>query len=203
MKSMRNFAVLSSIVLGASAVSSASAAIITFTQQNVWEGYSVSAGSTIFTETFNGIADGFYASPYSGTTGPVNWTADAVGGIFVQAGLFSTNNPTTLTFDFGAGVDGVAGNFFATDINFNVVPAFVYLTLNDGTSYIGYIDSQTAYTGFYSTGALITGLQIQATQPGGNVYPTVDNMQFATIPAPGAIALAGLAAAVGGRRRRR
>jgi len=203
MKSMRNFAVLSSIVLGASAVSSASAAIITFTQQNVWEGYSVSAGSTIFTETFNGIADGFYASPYSGTTGPVNWTADAVGGIFVQAGLFSTNNPTTLTFDFGAGVDGVAGNFFATDINFNVVPAFVYLTLNDGTSYIGYIDSQTAYTGFYSTGALITGLQIQATQPGGNVYPTVDNMQFATIPAPGAIALAGLAVAVGGRRRRR
>ena len=203
MKSMRDFAVLSSIVLGASAVSSASAAIITFTQQNVWEGYSVSAGSTIFTETFNGIADGFYASPYSGTTGPVNWTADAVGGIFVQAGLFSTNNPTTLTFDFGAGVDGVAGNFFATDINFNVVPAFVYLTLNDGTSYIGYIDSQTAYTGFYSTGALITGLQIQATQPGGNVYPTVDNMQFATIPAPGAIALAGLAVAVGGRRRRR
>jgi uncharacterized protein (TIGR03382 family) len=203
MKSMRNFAVLSSIVLGASAVSSASAAIITFTQQNVWEGYSVFAGSTIFTETFNGIADGFYASPYSGTTGPVNWTADAVGGIFVQAGLFSTNNPTTLTFDFGAGVDGVAGNFFATDINFNVVPAFVYLTLNDGTSYIGYIDSQTAYTGFYSTGALITGLQIQATQPGGNVYPTVDNMQFATIPAPGAIALAGLAVAVGGRRRRR
>lgn len=203
MKSMRNFAVLSSIVLGASAVSSASAAIITFTQQNVWEGYSVSAGSTIFTETFNGIADGFYASPYSGTTGPVNWTADAVGGIFVQAGLFSTNNPTTLTFDFGAGVDGVAGNFFATDINFNVVPAFVYLTLNDGTSYIGYIDSQTAYTGFYSTGALITGLQIQATQPGGSVYPTVDNMQFATIPAPGAIALAGLAVAVGGRRRRR
>jgi uncharacterized protein (TIGR03382 family) len=200
---MRDFAVLSSIVLGASAVSSASAAIITFTQQNVWEGYSVSAGSTIFTETFNGIADGFYASPYSGTTGPVNWTADAVGGIFVQAGLFSTNNPTTLTFDFGAGVDGVAGNFFATDINFNVVPAFVYLTLNDGTSYIGYIDSQTAYTGFYSTGALITGLQIQATQPGGNVYPTVDNMQFATIPAPGAIALAGLAVAVGGRRRRR
>jgi len=203
MKSMRNFAVLSSIVLGASAVSSASAAIITFTQQNVWEGYSVFAGSTIFTETFNGIADGFYASPYSGTTGPVNWTADAVGGIFVQAGLFSTNNPTTLSFNFGAGVDGVAGNFFATDINFNVVPAFVYLTLNDGTSYIGYIDSQTAYTGFYSTGALITGLQIQATQPGGNVYPTVDNMQFATIPAPGAIALAGLAVAVGGRRRRR
>ena len=203
MKSMRNFAVLSSIVLGASAVSSASAAIITFTEQNVWEGYSVSAGSTISTETFNGIADGFYASPYSGTTGPVNWTADAVGGIYVQGGLFSTNNPTTLSFNFGAGVDGVAGNFFATDINFNVVPAFVSLTLNDGTSYDIGIDSQTAYTGFYSTGALITGLQIEVINPFVTVYPTVDNMQFATIPAPGAIALAGLAAAVGGRRRRR
>ncbi|MDI9404455.1 MAG: hypothetical protein QM516_11335 [Limnohabitans sp.] len=182
-------------------VSTAQAAIITFTQQNVWEGYSVFQGKTVITETFNGISDGFYASPYSGTTGPVNWTASANGGIYVQSGFFSTNNPETLNFDFGAGVAGVAGNFFATDINFNVVPAFVYLTLNDGTSYLGYIDSQSAYTGFYSTGALITGLQIQATQPGGTVYPTVDNMQFAVVPAPSALALLALAGAA--RRRRR
>lgn len=181
--------------------STAQAAIITFTQQSVWEGYSVFQGKTVITETFDGIADGFYASPYSGTTGPVNWTASANGGIYVQGGFFSTNNPETLNFDFGAGVAGVAGNFFATDINFNVVPAFVYLTLNDGTSYLGYIDSQTAYTGFYSTGALITGLQIQATQPGGTVYPTVDKLQFAVVPAPGALALLALAGVASRRRR--
>jgi len=195
---------LAVVTVSAFVASSASAAIITFTQQNVWEGYSALQSIAVYTETFNGISNGFYASPYAGTTGPVNWTASATGGIYVQGGLFSTNNPETLTFDFGSGVNGVAGNFFATDINFNVVPAFVYLTLNDGSSYIGYIDSQTAYTGFFSTGALITGLQIQATQPGGTVYPTVDNMQFATndiVPAPGALALLALAGVAGRRRR--
>jgi uncharacterized protein (TIGR03382 family) len=195
---------LAVVTVSAVVASSASAAIITFTQQNVWEGYSALQSIAVYTETFNGISNGFYASPYAGTTGPVNWTASATGGIYVQGGLFSTNNPETLTFDFGSGVNGVAGNFFATDINFNVVPAFVYLTLNDGSSYIGYIDSQTAYTGFFSTGALITGLQIQATQPGGTVYPTVDNMQFATndiVPAPGALALLALAGVAGRRRR--
>jgi len=202
MKSLTGFCAVA--VVASTLAASASAAIITFTQQNVWEGYSALQSIAVYTETFNGIADGFYASPYSGTTGPVNWTASATGGIFVQSGLFSTNNPETLTFNFGTGVNGVAGNFFATDINFNVVPAFVYLTLNDGTSYFGYIDSQTAYTGFFSTDALITGLQIQASQPGGAVYPTVDNMQFATndvVPAPGVLALLGLAGLAGRRRR--
>lgn len=202
---MKSFTLsLAVVTVSAVVASSASAAIITFTQQNVWEGYSALQSIAVYTETFNGISNGFYASPYSGSTGPVNWTASATGGIYVQGGLFSTNNPETLTFNFGSGVNGVAGNFFATDINFNVVPAFVYLTLNDGTSYIGYIDSQTAYTGFFSTGALITGLQIQATQPGGTVYPTVDNMQFATndvVPAPGALALLALAGVAGRRRR--
>jgi xanthosine utilization system XapX-like protein len=35
------------------------------------------------------------------------------------------------------------------------------------------------------------------------VYPTFDNMTLASVPAPGAVALIGLAGVVGGRRRRR
>ncbi len=182
---------------------SSSAAIITFTQQNVWQSFSALQGAGLFTETFNGIADGFYNS-YAGSTGPVNWNATATGGLYVQGGLFSTNNPAPLSFDLGSGVSGLAGNFFATDINFNVVPAIVTLMLNDGSSFIGYIDSANAYTGFYSTGALITSVRIEAaSMGGGNVYPTTDNMQFAVVPAPAAFALAGVAAVVGGRRRRR
>ena len=184
-------------------VGSSSAAIVTFTQQNVWQSFSALQGASLYTETFSGVADGFYNS-YSGSTGPVNWSAGANGGLYVQGGLFSTNNPAPLNFDLGSGVNGLAGNFFATDINFTVVPAIVTLMLGDGSSFIGYIDSANAYTGFYSTGALITSVRIEAASlNGGNVYPTTDNIQFAVVPAPAALALAGVAAAVGGRRRRR
>lgn len=184
-------------------VGSSSAAIITFTQQNVWQNYSALQGAGVYTETFSGIADGFYNS-YSGSTGVANWSAAANGGLYVQGGLFSTNNPTALNFDLGSGVNGLAGSFFATDINFNVVASIVTLTLSDGSGFIGYIDSANAYTGFYSTGALITSIRIEAASvSAGNVYPTADTMQFAVVPAPGALVLAGVAAAVGGLRRRR
>jgi hypothetical protein len=180
---------------------SASAAIITFTQQNVWQNFSTNQGAGLYSETFSGVSDGFYAA-YSGSTGPVNWSASAVGGLYVSGGLFSTNNPQPLTFDFVAGVNGVAGNFFATDINFLVIPALVTLRLNDGSSFIGFIDSATAYTGFYSNAALITSIRIEAVSAGtGDAYPTTDNLQFAVVPAPGAIALLGLAGLVARRRR--
>ena len=187
-------------VLGAS---TASAGVITFTQQFVWEFYVNGTGSSIFVEDFNSLADGFYPDPFNATTGPVSWSASAAGGLFVDDGVFSTNNPTALTFSFGAGVQGVGGNFFATDINFNVVPAIVTLGLADGTSYVGFVDSNTAFTGFYSNGAAITSIAVQAFSSGAPVYPSVDNLKFATaVPAPGALALLGLAGVVGGRRRR-
>ncbi|MFM7259737.1 MAG: hypothetical protein ACKO3W_03955, partial [bacterium] len=95
MKSLTGFCAVA--VVASTLATSASAAIITFTQQNIWEGYSALQSVAVYTETFNGIADGFYASQYSCTTGPVNWTASATVGIYVQSGLFSTNNPETLT----------------------------------------------------------------------------------------------------------
>jgi xanthosine utilization system XapX-like protein len=50
---------------------------------------------------------------------------------------------------------------------------------------------------------MITGLTIQAVSTSAQtVFATVDNMAFAAVPAPGALALLGLAGAVVGRRRR-
>jgi MYXO-CTERM domain-containing protein len=100
-------------------------------------------------------------------------------------------------------VRGVSGNIYGTDINFNVVPSIVQLSLQDGTSYIAFIDSATAYAGFYSTGAAITSITISAQPlPGGTaaVYPTFDNLSVA-VPAPGVLALIGLAGLAGRRRR--
>lgn len=182
----------------------ASAAVIAFTQKFVWEAYVNAQGNSVYLEDFNDIADGFYASPFSSSVGPVNWNALATGGLYVQGGQFSTNVATALTFNFGPDVRGVGGNLYGTDISFNVVPSIVTISLADGTSYIGFVDSSANYTGFYSTGAAITSLTISATPSSGSaaVFPTADNLQFAVIPTPGARALLGLAGLAGARRRR-
>ena len=184
---------------------SASAAVVSFTNSVLWNFYSTNAGASVVTETFNGIADGFYASPFSGSAGPINWLATASGGLYVQGGQFSTNNPEAMTFTMSPGVQGVAGNFYGTDVNFNVVPTIVQVTLSDGTSYIGFQNAATDFVGFYSTGAAISSITISGQSPtsGGIVYPTANNLYFAVVPAPGALALLAVAGLAGGKRRNR
>ena len=180
---------------------SASAAIISFSQQNVWDAYMAYQALSVVTEDFNSIPGGFYSSGFSSSVGGVTWTATATGGLYAQSGLFSTNDPTSLSFSFAPGVQGVAGNFFGTDISFNPVPSLVQVTLADGNSSILFANSPADFIGFYSTGAAISGLTITAAGP-GSVFPTVDNLFFAVpVPAPGAAALIGLAAMVCRRRR--
>ena len=184
----------------AAAASSASAAIISFSQQNVWDAYTAYQALSVVTEDFNNTS-GFYSSGFSSSVGGVTWTATATGGLYAQSGLFSTNNPTSLSFSFAPGVQGVAGNFFGTDISFNPVPSLVQVTLADGNSSIVFANGPADFIGFFSTGAAISGLTITAAGS-GNVYPTVDNLFFAVpVPAPGAAALIGLAAMVCRRRR--
>jgi len=200
--------VLSSLVAVSAVASTSSAAVIVFTNEFVWDTYATGNDAAQFTENFEAYS-GFYASPLTGTQGGVNWSANATGGLFVGAvgssQALSTNAPAPMTISFtGAAVQGVSGNIYGTDINFQVVPSIVQLSLQDGTSYIGFIDSATAFVGFYSTGAAITAITISAQPlPGGtnDVYATFDNMTFAVVPAPGAIALLGLAGLAGRRRR--
>lgn len=183
--------------------SSASAAIVSFTNQFVWDGYVTGAGASIATENFNSLANGFAPSA-SGSAGGIAWTAAAAGGLFVDGGQLSTNAPETLNFTFSPGVQGVSGNIYATDINFNIVASIVQVTLTDGSSYIGYSDSAVSFVGFYSTGAGIASMSITSgSLAGGSLYPTVDNLYFASVPAPGALALVGLAGLTARRRVRR
>ena len=183
--------------------SSASAAIVSFTNQFVWNGYVTGAGASIATENFNSLANGFAPSA-SGTAGGIAWTAAAAGGLNVEGGQLSTNSPETLNFTFSPGVQGVSGNIYSTDISFNIVASIVQVTLTDGSSYIGYSDSAASFVGFYSTGASIASMSITSSSlAGGSLYPTVDNLYLASVPAPGALALVGLAGLTARRRVRR
>lgn len=187
------------IALSAVAAPAATAGILVSTSQVIWNMQTSGAGLTTATETFSGLSEGFYSSPYTSSIGSVGsgltWTATAAGGLFVSSGLFSTNNPADLTFTFSPGIQAVAGNFFATDIDFGTVAALVRVTLSDGTGYEGFANASSDFTGFYSTsGATITSLTVRVSSLQGeaNLYPTVDNLYFG-IPAPGVLALLGAA----------
>ena len=182
----------------------ASAALYVSPNEGIYDTLVASIGCTSYTETFGSTPTGFLASGYSSSTGPVNWSATATGGLYVQAGLFSTNNAgQALTFDFsapGLSVQAVGGNFFATDVSFNVVPAVVVVLLDDGTSYVTLMTLESSFVGFISTGAAISSITLSLPLA-SDLYPTVDRMVFGVVPAPGAIALLGLAGFVGLRRR--
>ena len=186
---------------------SVSAAITTYSNFIYWGEDVVAAGETVATETFNSY-NGFYASPLTGSTGGINWSATATGGLYCDSsqGFFSTNNPVAATFTFAPGVMSVGANIFGTDSSFNIVQAKITVTLADGSSYIARSNGPADFVGFISNGAAISSLTMNAVATAGStsyVYVTADNMYFGVtaIPAPGAAALLGLAALVSRRRR--
>jgi hypothetical protein len=197
---------VSAVALVASALvaSSASAGIVVYTNQSIWNARVATDGLVVETETFNSIADGYRPAPFAGSTASVNWSAFADGGLYVQGGVFSTEFPDPLTFTFTPGVRAVGGNFFGVDAEFANAAVFFSVLLSDGTSYEGEASSPASFTGFRSTtAATIASLTINVENAVGAaaVYPSVDNLYFG-VPAPGAVALLGVAGLVGSRRRR-
>ena len=191
---------------GACVVQAAQAGIISSSNIVVWNAQVAAGGMVVETENFNAIADGFYNSPFAGSTASVGWSASATSGLYVENGVFSTNAPETLSFVFTPGVRAVAGNFFGTDLNFNNATVLFTVLLNDGTGYTGIASSPTDFTGFFSTtSATISGLTLTVSNFVGAdpVYPSVDNLYFGVVPAPGAVALLGAAGLAGFSLRRR
>jgi len=194
----------SAAVMSVAMTQAASAAMVTFTNNTLWSSFSASQGKTVATENFNSY-NGFYANGLTGNAGGIQWTASAPGNLYAGLGYMSTNNAEALlTFNLSPSVQGVAGNFFATDASFNILPAIIGVTLADGSSYVGYAASAADFVGFYSTGAAIASISVSVAGnlPADTNFATVDNLYFA-VPAPGAFALIGVAGLIGGTRKRR
>jgi hypothetical protein len=184
----------------------ASAAVVTFSNNVLWNSFVTAQGKTVATETFNAY-NGFYANGLTGNAGGIQWTATAPGNLYAGMGFMSTNNAEALlTFNLSPSVQGVGGNFFSTDASFNIIPAIFGVTLADGSAYVGNTSSLADFVGFYSTGAAISSISMSVASnlPAGTHFATVDNLYFAVgVPAPGAAALIGLAGLIGGSRKRR
>jgi flagellar capping protein FliD len=208
---MKNTTLAVSIVatlagLGMSSI--ASGAVVVLNSRAAWNAYVAFQGATVATEDFESFTSGFAASA-TGTAGGTTWTANATAGLyFGQVNVpplhqvISTNaEDVTLNFTFAPGVQGIGGEMFGTNADFGVLLARITVTLADGTSYVNDQDEATDFVGFYSNGATISSISVATSTP--DTYATVDNLYFATVPAPGALALISLAGVVGGRSRRR
>lgn len=167
-----------------------------------WNAYATTNGAAVSSENFSTVTSGFYGSGVAGSVSGISWFATATGGVTAQAGLVSTTGLATLNFNFAPGVNGIAGNIYGTDANWVAVPAIIMVTLSDSTTYVGYSNGPSDFIGFYSTASTISSLSIMVSGSGVS-HATVDNLYFATVPAPGAVALIGLAGVVARRRERR
>ena len=195
----------SAVAMSVVMTQAASAAMVTFTNNTLWTNFAASQGnSAVATETFDSY-NGFYLNGLTGNAGGIQWTASAPGELYAGSGYMSTNSADALlTFNLSPSVQGVAGNFFATDASFNILPAIIGVQLADGSAYVGNTTSLSDFVGFYSTGASISTISITVVGnlPAGTNFATVNNLYFA-VPAPGAVALIGLAGLIGGSRKRR
>ena len=195
----------SAVAMSVVITQAASAAMVTFTNNTLWTNFAASQGnSAVATETFDSY-NGFYLNGLTGNAGGIQWTASAPGELYAGSGYMSTNSADALlTFTLSPSVQGVAGNFFATDASFNILPAIIGVQLADGSAYVGNATSLSDFVGFYSTGASISSISITVAGnlPAGTNFATVNNLYFA-VPAPGAVALIGLAGLIGGSRKRR
>lgn len=208
---MKNTTLVVSTLVGFATLgmaSVASGAVVVFNDHTTWNVYTALQGATVATENFEAFPV-LPAATLTGIAGTTTWTASAIGG--VRVGLvnlppvhkaISTSRPdATLNFTFAPGVQGIGGEMFGTRDDFSVVFARITVTLADGTSYVNDQTSALNFVGFYSTGATISSLSVATSTAG--TFATVDNLYFATVPAPGALALLSLAGVVGGRSRRR
>lgn len=164
--------------------------------------------ATSYSNDFTGVPTGAQPALNFGPVNGFSYTVGAVGGgsnqLFNDPGIISTDSAldsivVTMT---GAPVTAVGGNFWATDISFFPTGTGITINLSDGTN-VSYTSTGPAdFRGFISDVA-ITSITIDAPDVPGNAWATMDNLVVgAAIPAPGAVAVLGLAGLAGVRRRR-
>lgn len=180
----------------------ADASISLFTDAPLFE--AAIAGMNRAVETFGSYSDGPYGSPLTGAAGSVDWSATAALGLQVTSGRLSSVGGQALLISFEAGafpITGIGGNFFGTSGGV-VTSAIIQVQTDDGTAIINSINSPTEFMGFVSGGASISSIRISLFSGTTAIDPTVDNLVFAYVPAPGSIALLAVSLVMVPRRRR-
>jgi len=160
----------------------------------------------VVTQTQNfSTFSGSYVPGLSGGSGDYAWTATAASGVFVDA---SSNARTqahsdTLVFTFSSpNVYSVGGNFFNLKADGTQKDGIMKIRLSDGTNFIRTVTNTTTFSGFVSDGLNITSVEIShAGSSAANSFVASGGFNIGAVPAPGAMALVGLAGFIARRRR--
>ncbi len=94
----------------------------------------------------------------------------------------------------------IGGYFYSRDISGYYIPGPMVLELRDGTVYEFDAASASDFRGF-TTDVGITSIFIESPDVAGPQWSTMDQFYVGAVPAPGALALLGLAGLAGRRRR--
>jgi hypothetical protein len=195
LKSFTVGAVLSGIA------SSASAELFVASSQSVFNELVENFSGSVVGQTFSDYS-GYYATGLSGGSGDAAWTAEADGGLFADDGVMSTDNPAvSLTFNFSsANVFAVGGNFFNTNRDFSTGPGLVKVVA-EGVSFI-LSSSPSSFAGFVSSSGSISSISIvRYGASAAETFASTNSLSIGVIPAPGAIAVLGVAGLSVRRRR--
>ena len=150
------------------------------------------------------LSSGSYAS-ITGGAGDFSWNLGASSGVFLDsAGVARTQvNSEKLVLSFSSSnVFAVGGFFFNVDSLGTTKPGVMRIKLSDGTSFIRTVSNSTTFSGFVSDGANITSVEVSHSGSIGSQYFVATNgFNIGVVPAPGALALVGLAGLIARRRR--
>lgn len=198
-----------------SSAASAEVSSISCSSLKEWEAAAEIVGPSMVTvvDDLTGFAPGVSTASLSGGSSWTSWTVFAEGG--VDAGksfITSTVAGQSLVFDFTGstsaknGLHGIGGNFGFRDESGNFQPGTILLTLSSGESIYQTFSSKTDFAGIWLTNpaVTITGMSLQP-MSGSNLTAytvSVDNLYFGGVPAPGALALLGVAGICTAKRRR-
>ena len=176
------------VAMGLAVAGPAHASIINFTTESAY----LAAIGAPGVDTFDDLSVAILPSPLSRTAGAYSYTASTPNDFFPAAsgtdGWLSTNESTDpITFsNFAAGVVGIGGFFFGSDLNGAFLPGQtirVSATDADGTVSLELVNSTTAtFLGFVTDNAF-TSVMVVAVQPGNDsAWPTVNNLTLGVAP---------------------
>ena len=177
------------------------AAVLVFDNAQVFNAGLLDSSLANYGQTFESYSGP--AASFTGGTGDYAWKASSPLGVLAQASVIQTlASSGTLKFEFSSGnVYGVGGLFHYVDLTGAYTSGLMKIKLNDGTTFIRSISSQTTFSGFITTGASITSLELSHTGSTGVTFSAAESLTVGYVPAPGAFALLGLAGVVSRRRR--
>lgn len=154
------------------------------------------------------LSQGFtnYSGTYSDVSGSINgvaWAAQASTTLSAASGVLSaSDNGGSITISFsGTATTAIGGDFFSLNTSGSRISAVALITLVDGQTFVNSIGGGQ-FRGYLSDGAAIRSISLT---PYTNFAsrPSVERLLVGTVavPAPGAIALLGLAGLASRRRR--